>query len=596
MAIDNNESLRKIKSKIRAIKTVKKDKDQQRKNKKKKLLQQLDTKKEEAVKQLKQFEKEVKRVATDLYEELIEVFVDTKEDIQDAYKDTKKEFNKKKDDFKNRRKEKNKRFIKKLDPTSGDTLSKKIQSNYNDFKTTDTYRALGNILFLSIQNTKAKIKTLLIEDIISTIGCSEEQSYDNMVNTPIYIKVKNIDLFNILKNSPEDEYGKLNYESEDTDNGEIPYSMNRQLFKRLTTYQSFSQEYGQSFISASGQELFDIQYVDNYIDQNNIQQFGDFFKVTLKSQLNNKTKVSDFLNDYFESIDVFNLSSVMNISLSQIFGGFSIGIKSSEQEIKALTKFQKVVKRLMGACTDPTQKIDVSGSAKLSDLDLIDNSFFDVTNLEEVNIEQTVNRKISGLVTFEGCDTVNLPVNPQATAQVVNNIIRENNAVSQINLFFAGIDDITSDQNWQSAGFGLDLKLSLNLDIIKNLPIALFRAILSPKVLLGFLVMIKSLLTNTLEFEDLSDFLIKFKKFVLKFTRNIIAVFIEELATQIKKNIKRLVSTVLRDIKDELLDKQTRMYVTILEALLIVGKGFLDYRECKPVIDDILKLLNLITE
>jgi hypothetical protein len=36
------------------------------------------------------------------------------------------------------------------------------------------------------------------------------------------------------------------------------------------------------------------------------------------------------------------------------------------------------------------------------------------------------------------------------------------------------------------------------------------------------------------------------------------------------------------------------MYVTILEALLIAGKGFLDYRECKPVIDDILKLLNLI--
>ena len=594
MAIDNSESLKKIKSKINAIKTVKKDKDQQRKNKKKKFLQQADTKKEEAIKQLKQFEKEVKKQRADLFEDLIEIFAQTKEDVQDAYKDTKKEFNKKKDDFKNRRKESRKNFIKKLDPTSGDTLSKKIQSNYSYFKTTDTYRGLANILFLSIQNTKAKIKNLLIEDIISTIGCSEEQSYDNMVNTPIYIKVKNIDLFNILKNSPDDEYGKLNYEKEITPNGTTPYSMNRELFNRLSSYQSFSQQYGQSFIGASGQELFDIQYVDNYIDQNNTQQFGDFFKVTLKSQLNNKTKVSDFLNDYFESIDVFNLPSVMNISLSQIFGGINIGIKSSEEEIKALTKFQKVVKRLMGACTDPRQKIDVSGTGKLSDLDLLDNSFFDVSNLEEVNIEQTVNRKINGLVTFEGCDTVNLPVNSQATATVVNNVINENNAVSQINLFFAGIEDLTSDQNWQSAGFGLELNLSLNLDIIKNLPIALFRAILSPKVLLGFLVMIKSLITNTLDFEDLSDFLIKFKKFVTRFTRNIIAIFIEELATQIKKNIKQLVRSVLQDIKDELLDKQTKMYVTIIEALLITGQGFLDYRECKPVIDDILKLLNLI--
>ena len=40
--------------------------------------------------------------------------------------------------------------------------------------------------------------------------------------------------------------------------------------------------------------------------------------------------------------------------------------------------------------------------------------------------------------------------------------------------------------------------------------------LLSIKVLLGFLVMIKSLLTNTLEFEDLSDFLIKFKNFKWK--------------------------------------------------------------------------------
>jgi hypothetical protein len=594
MAIDNNESLRKIKSKINAIKTVKKDKDQQRKNKKKKLLEKLDKDKKEAVKQLKQFEKEVKKQASDLFEELIEIFTQTKEDVQDAYKDTKKEFNKKKDDFKNRRKESRKNFIKKLDPTSGDTLSTKVQSDINYFKTTNTYRGLGNILFLTIQNTKARIKNSLIEDIISTIGCSEEQSYDNMVNTPIYIKVKNIDLFNILKTSPDDEYGKLNYEKEDSENGDVPYAMNRQLFRRLSTYQSFSQQYGQSFIGASGQELFDLQYVDNYIDQNNIQQFGDFFKVTLKGQLNNKTKVSDFLNDYFESIDVFNLPSVMNISLSQIFGGLNIGIKSSDEEIKALTKFQKVVKRLMGACTDPTQKIDVSGTAKLSDLDIIDDSFFDVTNLEDVNIEQTVNRKINGLVTFEGCETVNLPVNTQATAEIVNNIINENNVVSQINLFFAGIEELTADQNWQSSGFGLDLNLSLNLDIIKNLPIALFRAILSPKVLLGFLVMIKSLITNTLEFEDLSDFLIKFKKFVLKFTRNIIAIFIEELATQIKKNIKQLITSVIKDIKSELLDKQTKMYVTILEALLITGKGVLDYRECKPVIDDILQLLNLI--
>jgi Zn-dependent M16 (insulinase) family peptidase len=106
--------------------------------------------------------------------------------------------------------------------------------------------------------------------------------------------------------------------------------------------------------------------------------------------------------------------------------------------------------------------------------------------------------------------------------------------------------------------------------------------------------MIKAILANTLDFEDLSDFLKKFKKFVLRFTRNVIGIFIEELSNEIKKNIKRLVSSVIKDIKDELKNKQIVMYTAILEALLIVGKGILDYRQCKSVIDDILKLLKLI--
>ena len=40
---------------------------------------------------------------------------------------------------------------------------------------------------------------VFIECTTDTIGCSEEQSYQDMVNIPIYIKVKHIDLFKVLK-------------------------------------------------------------------------------------------------------------------------------------------------------------------------------------------------------------------------------------------------------------------------------------------------------------------------------------------------------------------------------------------------------------
>jgi hypothetical protein len=595
MGVDNSNDIKNIKSKISTIKTVKKEKDQRRKQKKEKIIQQLDEEKTKRVKQVNDFKKNVKKEAASLYDELIEIFKQTSGDIQDTYKDTKKEYNKKKDDFKNKRKEKSKKFVKWLDPTSGDTIVSAVQSGATYLKNTDTMKTLGSIFFIAVQNTKSKIKNLLIEDIIATIGCSEEQSYNNMLSTPIYIKVKNVDLFGMLKTSPEDVYGKLNYENTESTNGDIPYSMNRQLYRRLVSPQSFSQEYGQSFKSASGEELFNIQYVDNYVDQNNIAQYGDFFKVTLNGQFNSRTKVSDFLNDYFTSIDVFSLDSLMNSVYGQIYGSISLGIKSSQEELTAFTKFLKVVKRLMGLCNDTTKKIDITGNGKMSDLDLIDDSFFEVSSAEQQDIEEIVNRKINGLVTFEDCGTVNLPVNVPATALVLNDIISENKATGKVNLFFNGIEDLSKDQNWQNeAPKGLSISLSIVSDLISNLPTTLFKTILTPKVMLGFMIMIKAIIANTLDFEDLSDFLKKFKKFVLRFTRNVIGIFIEELSNEIKKNIKRLVSSVIKDIKDEIKDKQIVMYVSILEALLIVGKGILDYRECKSVIDDIIRLLKLI--
>jgi hypothetical protein len=595
MGVDNSNDVKKIKSKISTIKTVVKEKDQIRKQKQKKLTQQLDEVKTKKVKQVKEFKKNVKKEVDSLYAELIQIYKQTNEDIQDAYKDTKKEFNKKKDDFKNKRREKSKKFVKWLDPTSGDTLVSAVQSGATYLKNTNSAKTLGSIFFVAVQNTRAKIKNLLIEDIISTIGCSEEQSYDNMISTPIYIKLKNVDLFGILKTSPEDEYGKLNYEKEETLNGVIPYSMNRQLYRRLVSPQSFSQEYGLQFSTASGNQLFDIQYVDNYVDQNNIAQYGDFFKVTLNSQINNRTKVSDFLNDYFASIDVFNLDMLMGSVYGQIYGSVNIGITSSQEELVQFTKFLKVVKRMMGICTDTTKKIDITGNGKMSDLDLIDDTFFEVSIAEQQDIEETVNRKLNGLVTFEDCGNVNLPVNTPAVALALNDIITENKATGKVNLFFNGIEDLSTDQNWQNeTANGLNISLSIVNDVIANLPTMLFKTIISPKVMLGFMIMIKAILANTLDFEDLSDFLKKFKKFVLRFTRNVIGIFIEELSNEIKKNIKRLVSSVIRDIKDELKNKQIVMYTSILEALLIVGKGILDYRQCKSVIDDILSLLKLI--
>ena len=57
------------------------------------------------------------------------------------------------------------------------------------------------------------------------------------------------------------------------------------------------------------------------------------------------------------------------------FGGFDFSLGISTDNMRNEKKFDLIIRRIMGICSDPTKNIGVSGAAKLNDLDLIDDSF-----------------------------------------------------------------------------------------------------------------------------------------------------------------------------------------------------------------------------
>jgi len=466
-------------------------------------------------------------------------------------------------------------------------------------------KILTNVFLEAAVNTKSRIQEALVSEIVTTIGCSEEQSYTP--NQPIYIKVNQVDLFKILKNSPtEDEY-KFYYEKNTTNNGSIPYSMNRELYKRLQNpSQSFLQDTtggnGQTYKGASASQIFDIQYVQNYLGPNNLQVTGDFFKVTLNSQLNNRTTVTDFLQDYYTSIDIMPFDNLAVNLKNLLSGSFDFSAGLSSDQLREESKFEKVLKRIMGICEDPNKKIDVAGTSKLSDVDEIDDSFFDVTNQELMSVEQKINNTIAGVVEYEGCEGIKLPVNVLADRKSQEEIVNENVDSKKISNFQKSLEDMANDPKWKSLipGLGLDLNILslLQSNIILGLPLMVLKTILSPKVMLGFLIMVKAIKNEISEklddaFDDLTNFMKTFKKFILNFMKKITAIFVEELFKILKKQIKVLVESILLEIVKEAKNKQISMYANIVYILLVIGQGVLDYGNCKSVIDEILKLLNL---
>jgi hypothetical protein len=478
---------------------------------------------------------------------------------------------------------------------------------------TSKYKSMSSVVefFLkAAENTKPRIKEILIDEIVTMIGCSEEQSYNDMVfsqnqqGQKLYIKVSQVDLFKKLQLGPDDEKAKYFYEDTETPPGYLPFSCNRDLYNRLQTGQSISQQTGSDYLGESGQALFDIKYVTSYIPPTGppIPVTGDFFEIELKNQINNRTSVSDFLRDYYGTLDILDFNILSAELMNTLTGVFDFSMGISSDELREQKKFDLILKRIMGICNDPTKKIDVQGTAKLPELDNIDDSFFDISNQELRNIEAQINNTLQGNVEFEGCDGIILPIPVKATLENLDDIIKENKGSGKVEKLQEGIDNMVNNPEWKvmvpKLGLDINLKVGVEGNIIVKLPRVVFKSILTPKVMLGLLIMVKAIKNKASEelenlFDNINDFMKSFKKFTVEFMRKITAIFIQELFKIIKKNIKQLVETILLDIINEAKNKQLKMYAAIIYVLFVLVQAFVDFRNCKSVIDEILKLLNL---
>jgi len=556
MGIDLTDDYNKAKSKISSYQTVVENKKNDLRQKKEKAKTSLDKKKSDAIKQAKELDKKAANFKNSVKSEIKNQL----EQLLDLFKQT-------------------------LPPSGGKSLS-----------------TISRFFLEAADRTKEQIKSLLVEEIISTIGCSEEQSYEDKLNQPFYIKVNQVDLFKKLIFSPDDEDSKYYYENQPFSIGVIPSSLNRQLYERLQNLgQSLQTQFGIGYQGASGQDLFDIEYVQFY-PAVNPTNFGDFFKVTLKPQLNNATNVADFLNDYYGSIDVIDFDVLSADIMNALTGVFDFSLKISTDQLREEKKFDLILKRIMGVCSDPNKKIDVGGTAKLSDQDLIDDAFFEVSPQELRTIENQINNIKEGVVEFEDCGNVKLPVNVLGTRSSLDEVITENTSTKKIDRVEQALEEMAKDPNWKNLvpgiGINLNLKASIDTDLINQLPKISFKSILSPKVMLGFMIMIKAINSQFSAqidnlFDDLEKFMKTFKKFTVGLMRKVFAIYVKELFDIVKKNVKKLVEQILGDIAKEAKNKKLQMYSSIVYALLVLGQTFVDYRNCKSVIDDILKLLNL---
>jgi ElaB/YqjD/DUF883 family membrane-anchored ribosome-binding protein len=443
---------------------------------------------------------------------------------------------------------------------------------------------IKKMMITALKNIQPKLSEILIQESLTAVGCDQQQVFNSQV---IFIKVKSIDIINSLKIDPNTKIGKLIYEKEQITVQTNPFPLNKELYQRIQSGQPYSTDNGQLYKGVSGQDLFDIQYVEIGSDS--------YFKVTLPNRVNNINRVGEFMVDYYKTMKPIEFQGVINQIMQSLCNSFSISAGLGVAQVEDATKFDIFVSRILGLCFDNRQEIDVSGVAKIAELGDIDENFFELTEIDLRNIDQRVTNFQNGVIEYLECTNAKLPVNANQINDAIINLIE----VPDDELVEAAItasNTLANNPTWE---FGIrpNIDVAIDLDFIKQFAQGVISGLLTPKILLPVFIMLKALGQSAVDaVEDMVSFLKNFKEYAKNIISKIGALFVQELFQLIKKDILNLIQQIIADIQKEKLNKKIAMILKLVGLLIIVANFIKDFRKCKSLVDELLNLLKIATQ
>lgn len=505
---------------------------------------------------------------------------DTLEKGKDALSDAKENFENQIDKIKNE----TKRYQKEIKNQFEQLLD---IGNVTGGKGTNSVNYIKNKMIKAIQNIRPKLDEIVLEEAIKAVGCDQQQTYDA---TTIYIKVKSVDPGGLLKRNPNSKVNKASYEKNPVVIQDFPFSMNKELYNRVSQENvSFLAANGTDYRGQSGDALFDITFVE----LNNFGESGPWFKVDLRNRVSGVNNVGEFLVDYYKSIYMVEFTNIMAGIMNSLSGAISIEANLGVTQVTDATKFERIMARILGLCFDNRKQIDVSGVAKVGELDGIDESFYEFTDIELRNIEDKVKNIKDKVVEFNDCTTEKLPVNSEQIVDALNQLnFLEGRALD------SAADNLTNvlAQNPAWAGIAItgNIKAAIDLNFLKLITQGLVFGLLGPKVLLPLFIMLKAIGKEICgDINGFMDLLKCFKELMKELISKIGALFVKELYNLIKRDILNLLQSVIQDLAKEMADKRIIMILKLVQLLIIVAQFIRDWRECKSVVDEILWLLKV---
>lgn len=370
-----------------------------------------------------------------------------------------------------------------------------------------------DILTHSIPDIEKSIKTSLKFELKGIVSCGVDPSMPDFLKSTgvgINIGVNKIDFLDILKIDPDSQGGKLLY-GDSTD-------FNRFLYDTIQldgTPQTWPTT-GTGIITVR----FDSIGVGN--NPNN--------SLTINTTPDYDTKkLTDLNNDFINSLILFDAKEVVNHIIDGIFGSISISVNKTKKQLETEAAINNVIDCIVNSDDD----------------DVIDDNYFTFTN-EEVSVhQQEADNRQKGIIKLECCNKVSASVPTAMLTTFTDEYNQTSNIQEQKVVISKNLNDMANQNtaNSENPVDNISIKLNFFQKIIDMLIKAIVGIILTPKILIIFLINYKIVYGLTETYGDPIDFLKKNKNLIKSITKKITEMIINELIAIALKEIAILVSS-----------------------------------------------------
>jgi hypothetical protein len=402
--------------------------------------------------------------------------------------------------------------------------------------------------------------------VSTQLGCGVDS---NITQSQIRIKPNEFDLLEILKIDPTSASGKSIYEEQDFSVN--PASLNRMFYNAFNGLT-------QDVFSLNNNLMFSVTW--DVINQEYI----------ITNILNRN--VYNFIVEYFLTITVFDQKSLYTFITSLMTGAISTDRNTAL--INNTNSANRILTKIFSYCQEKAKDDLKSDNTKeFEDLP------FEIIDLFEFDDEEGIHNEEDGLrlnrvMKFTDCNNLEIPVDTQRTEEFLNDLVRnENNGNLDVH-----VDNYLGDtayNTFQQTGGSVPLELiknNINKNFLKVLPRAVSMLLLSPKVIFPF-VLIRRLFGTSAQYG--LKMLKSIHKIIFNIVRKIFEEFVAEFFRLVKKEIMRMMTTIIGDAVQELGIKRVTIIRQLINIFRSLSRSGNDVSSCGGLVKTILGLLSTST-